>query len=331
MNLFQDLRGGWRARPLASIAGALLALGLSLFISAGLWLLHKTEAEADALLKSWPADQCTLLIRNPLSSEKIRDLEQRLPASHWFSYQIEGSTAWISGTLPHDFFVGRGVSLPPEVIDRGEPAVLLQQANSNELQPGDIFLQHDQAYRIYGVGSFPLPVENIIPRRAKDLHPPTPEAFKINLPASLIRPLVSDLLIKKEIQLVDHQDKQRQARSGFRKLRRNLSGIALASALLVALLLQALYQAEIRERKSEFALRRSLGARPEDIRNQILLETFMGSAIPCLFGTLIFLPLVPFMQLAIAWISILGWILLCASLPALQAAGLHPGDALKGE
>ncbi|MDF3127958.1 ABC transporter permease [Kiritimatiellaeota bacterium B1221] len=331
MNLLQDIRGGWRARPLASFAGASLALGLSLLISTGLWLLQKAKTEADILLKSWPADQCTLLIRRTLSPEQSQNLEQRLPPNHWYSFEIEGSTAWISGTLPPDFFHGRGRSLSPEVIARGEPAVLLQQSPARSLQPGDLFLQNEQAFRIYGIGRYSLPVDSIIPRRAKDLLPPAPQEFKINLPASLIKPLVNDLLQKEGVQLVDHQDKQRQARAGFRKLRRNLSGIALASALLAALLLQALHQSEIRERKSEFALRRSLGARPEDIRNQILLETFTGSAIPSLVGTLLFLPAVPFTHLAMAWCAILGWILLCASLPALQAAHLHPSDALKGE
>ena len=132
MNVLQDIRGGWRARPLTSLAGALLALGLSLLISAGLWLLQKAEVEADALLKSWPADQCTLLIRNPLSLEQIKDLEQRLPATHWFAFQISGPTAWVSGTLPEDFFQGRGVSLPPDVISKGESAVLLQQSATGE-------------------------------------------------------------------------------------------------------------------------------------------------------------------------------------------------------
>ena len=331
MNSLQDVIGGWKARPLNSIASALLAFALSLLIGGGLWMLDQAEAKTDELLKSWPNDQCTLLLRSGTDPALVRNLEARLPADSWMAFEIQNRTAWITGTLPDGFFQGQGSTLTPELIQRGEAVVLLQPSLATEQHPGDLYLDQARAYRIYGIGRFNLPVEKIIPRRARDLQPPRPEQFIIRRPASTIQPLIQDLLQNKDLRLVDHQQKQQQARAGFQKLRRILSGIALATALLVALLLQALYQAEIRERKGEFALRRSLGARPRDIRNQLLLEALLGSAFPILIGFLLFATKLSFATLTQAFLLTLGWILLCATLPAHQAASLSPGEALKGE
>lgn len=331
MTPLQDMIGGWRARPLNSLAAALLALALSLLIGAALTMLRSAEQEAETLLQNWPSDQCTLLLPPDQDTQLLHEISSRLPPGSWMACELEGRTAWVLGTLPRGFFQGQGSALSHDLIRRGEAAVLLQSSAAESWQPEDLYLFEDRAYRIYGIGQFALPAERLIPRRARDLLPPRPDFIKVSLPASRIQPLLRDLLTQPGLQLVDHQEKQQQARSGFMKLRRKLSGIILAAALLAALLQQALSQAEIRERKSEFALRRSLGARPKDLRNQIVLEVLLLSALPGLLGLIPFAFRLPLRTLVSAYALTIGWILLCAMLPALQAARLRPGEALKGE
>ena len=331
MNLLQDVVGGWRARPLLFAAKVLLGFTLSLLICGGRWMLHKADAESQRLLQTWPADQCTLLLPDDPAADLFRDLQARLPPDSWLATRIEGNSVWILGSLPADFFQGRGHSLSPDLIQRCEAVALLAEGVDPALGPGDLLKVDGQAYRIYGVGRFPLPAEAVLPLRARNLQDQQVDQVTVRLPASRLQPLIQDLLIWRDLKLVDHQEKRFQVQAGFRKLRRNLSGLGFAAALGVALLLQALYQAEIRERKSEFALRRSLGARPQDIRNQLLLEALLGTALPVIVGGLLFLPALPHTILLGALTLITLWLLLCALLPAHQAARLNPGDALKGE
>lgn len=331
MNLLGDVIGGWRARPLLFAAKIFLSLGLSLLTGGGLWMLHQADKESQTLLAAWPPDQCSLLLPPNAAADLFQTLRNRLPPERWFAFRIDGTTAWILGHLPPGFFQGNGSTLTPDLIQRGDPVALRSQDARPLRMPGDLLAIDEQAYRIYGVGRFPLPAEQVIPLRARSLQDQQLDQVIVTLPASELRPLIQDLLTWSDLKLVDHQEKLFQARAGFRTLRRNLMGLGLAAALLVALLLQALYQAEIRERKSEFALRRSLGATPNDIRHQILLEALCGSALPVLVGYLLFLPLLPPVSLLTALSATIGWLLLCATLPAHQAARLPPGEALKGE
>lgn len=331
MNLWRDLIGGWKARPLPFAAMLLLCFGLSLLIGGGLLLMEKSRQETKTLLAAWPKDQSTLLLNGSEKAALSLELQNRLPAHQWLGIQQEGDTAWIIGTLPEAFFQGYGHSLSPHQISKGEAVALLSENAHLESRPGELFLNGQQAFRIMGVGSFPLPVQQILPLRAKTLQNPAVDSFLVQLPASELKSSIQDLLTYQSVRLVDHQEKQQLAKAGFEKLQRNLLGITLAVAFVVALLLQALYQAEIRERKSEFALRRSLGATPNDIRNQILLEALIGSAFPTLLGYSFFLLTLPLPILATAIGLTLGWMLLCATLPAVQAARIPPGEALKGE
>jgi hypothetical protein len=127
MNLLQDVVGGWRARPLLFAAKVLLGFTLSLLICGGRWMLHKADAESQRLLQTWPADQCTLLLPDDPAADLFRDLQARLPPDSWLATRIEGNSVWILGSLPADFFQGRGHSLSPDLIQRGEAVALLAE------------------------------------------------------------------------------------------------------------------------------------------------------------------------------------------------------------
>lgn len=331
MNLFRDALGGWKARPLPFVASLLLCFVLSVLIGGGLLILEKSKRATESLLAAWPKDQCTLLVRSADPGKLTRELEKRLPPHHWLGIRIQNQTAWVTGTLPESFFQGQGHALSPKQIKEGDSVILLNQNLGETKGPGDIFIAEDQAFRIMGIGAFPLQAERVAPLRAKRLQETAVDSFLIQQPASELRPLVQDLLRWKDIQLIDHQEKQQQAKQGFQRLRRNFVGITLAVGLMVAILLQALYQSEIRERKSEFALRRSLGATPANIRNQILFEALIANALPAFVGYLFFIALLPALTLVLAFGFTLLWMLLCATLPAIQAASIPPGEALKGE
>ncbi|WFB34330.1 ABC transporter permease [Kiritimatiellota bacterium B12222] len=331
MNPLTDILNGWKARPLPVASLMMLCLMLSLLTGSELWMLEKASSEADTLLQAWPQDASTLLLPAQPNPEKLIELTQRLPAGSWYGLRINASTAWVTGTLPPDFFTGQGNGFSPQDLHAGEMAVYLSAYAYPQQIPGGLFPFENQAFRIYGVGQFPLSVDKVIPLRSQTASIAELQQLKIALPASTVEPLIKEFLQWQNIQLIDHREKQQLAQAGFQKLKRILTGITIAVALLIAVLLQALYQAELRERKTEFALRRALGATPQNIRNQILGEALLGSVLPCLLGYLFFLPLVPLAPLLSAMILAPAWILFCATLPAMQAAKLIPSEALKGE
>lgn len=331
MSLREDVIGGWRTRPLLFAAKAALALGLSLLVCGGTHMLRRADRQTRHLLDAWPPDQCTLLLPTDPASDLFSLLHPRLPPHQWLALRLEGSSAWVLGSLPPGFFQGQGISLSPDLIQRGEPVALLAEGARPGLRPGDLLHIDGQAYRIFGVGRFPLPAQQVLPLRARSLTDQRVDRIHVSLPASLVQPLIQDLLDWSDLKLVDHQEKLLEVRRGFRLLRRNLLGLASAAAVGAALLLQALYQSEIRERKSEFALRRALGARPSDIRHLLLMEAFCGAILPVALGCLLFLPLLPPVTLLGIISLITLWLCICAALPAHQAAQLNPGDALKGE
>lgn len=331
MILLRDILIGWRVRPLQTLALAGLSLAVSALIGLGLHILDRAARETDHLLSAWPPDQCTLTLTPPVDAHRVQTLLRRFPEGDWMAYKTDGDTAWVDGRIPAGYFQGEGISLPPDLLQRGEPVALAASGTDPEHRPGGRLHHRGQAYRILGVGRLGLPVSYILPARSQSPEQVRPDHLLIQRPATAIRSRVRDLEQAGHVTLTDHQAKRQDARAGFRRVKRSLAALAAVTGLLVAVLLQSLFQSEIRERKSEFALRRSLGARPADIRNQILLESLLGSALPVLAGLGVFLLYLNPLHVLVTLLLTTGWILLCATLPALQAARIPPGEALKGE
>ncbi len=331
MIILRDILIGWRARPLQTLALAGLSLAVSALIGLGLHILDRTARETDQLLSAWPADQSTLLLTPPVDPQLYLTLLRRLPEGEWMAYKMDSDTAWVEGKLPERAFQGSGSTLPPDLIQRGEPVALVSSTSNPEARPGEILQHRGQAFRILGVGTLGLSVSRMIPVRSQPGGRVQPDHLLIQQPATEVEKRIQDLEQADRLTLLDHSAKRVEAAAGFQRVKRSLAALTAVVGLLVAVLLQSFYQSEIRERKSEFALRRSLGARPADIRNQILLEALLGSTCPVLLGLGVFLlylnPLLVLLTLCLT----VGWILLCATLPALQAARIPPGEALKGE
>lgn len=331
MILLRDILIGWRARPLQTLALAALSLAVSALIGLGLHILDRAARETDQLLSAWPADQSTILLSTPVDPNAYLTLLRRLPEGGWMAYKLDSDTAWVDGSIPDRFFQGIGSTLPPDLIQRGEPVALVASASHPDARPGELLQHRGQAFRILGVGDPGLPVSRILPVRSQPGGQVRPDHLLLQLPAAQVENRIRDLEQADRLTLIDHSAKRQEAAAGFQRVKRSLAALAAVVALLVAVLLQSLYQSEIRERKSEFALRRSLGARPADIRNQILLEALLGSACPVLLGLGIFFLYLNPLHVLLTLALTVGWILLCAGLPALQAARIPPGGALKGE
>ncbi|MEX2607165.1 MAG: ABC transporter permease [Kiritimatiellia bacterium] len=331
MIALRDILIGWRSRPLQTLALAGLSLAVSALIGLGLHILDRTARETDDLLSAWPADQSTLLLSAPVDAHLYLTLLRRLPEGEWLAYKLDSDTAWVEGRIPFSLFQGSGISLPPDLIQRGEPVALVTSTAHPDARPGGLLQHRGQAFRILGVGTLSLPVSRILPVRSQPGRQVQPDHLLIQLPAAEVKKRIQDLEQRDRLTLMDHSAKRTEASAGFQRVKRSLAALTAVVALLVAVLLQSFYQSEIRERKSEFALRRSLGARPADIRNQILLEALLGSACPVVLGLGLFLVYLNPLHILLTLCLTVGWILLCATLPALQAARIPPGEALKGE
>jgi hypothetical protein len=324
--VWQDLRSGLRARPAASLA--LAAVGLSVGVLSalanGMWVEAKLESQR--LLAAWPPDRSTVLIPESVGQHETAMLLNRLPDGSWWAWHREENILWVSGTLPPELTPTEGVPLQPDLIARGTPAGLVSSDSS--WTTGETASLQGIGFEVLGKTDLPGGASALLPAVLSFQQNPGPLQMEIRAPLRDILPVLADLPFFSELSLTDHQQKRTEARKGFRRLTLQLLTAAGAAALLTALILQSLIRLELRERRFEFALRRSLGAMPSDIRHQILTETVFITGLPSLLGVL----LVVFFSSAPGWLPALvvpGWFVLCALPPAIHAASLPPHEALK--
>lgn len=322
----RDVTLGWRARPVSSLALAAVGACVGLLVAGGFRMWHRADSESRSLLAAWPADRTTLQPTAPLHPEEVSQLCSRLPPGEWWAEHLEQEILWVSGALPPELDPEEGTPLTPDVLHRGTAAALVSPDQGWSVE--ETGLHRDVVFRVWGIRPLPHSAELLLPWASRSSEPIPPDSLEIRLPANRVQPLIQDLPFASELSLLDHQQQRANARAGFFRLTRNLMLLGLAAALLTALILQALIRFELQERRTEFALRRSLGATPGTIRNQVLTETFATAGIPSIVGAALLLPLLPRSGV---WLLLMlpGWFLLCALPPALRAARLPPHEALK--
>jgi ABC-type antimicrobial peptide transport system permease subunit len=169
----------------------------------------------------------------------------------------------------------------------------------------------------------------LLPARAFD--GPMPDTWRVSLPAAkleslLLAPEWEDIALT----LTDHDLRRSEIRSAFDRLRLSLQALGTVIALLTALVIHSLLSADVRERRSEIGLRRSLGARPRDIRNLFLGEAAALGVPAAILGLFPWLVLLPPDRVFSAFALLVLWILGNAAVPALRAAALPPSEALRG-
>lgn len=121
-----------------------------------------------------------------------------------------------------------------------------------------------------------------------------------------------------------------------------LGGIAAISLIVGGIGIMNIMLVSVTERTREIGLRKALGAKPKDIRNQFLIEAVtlsgLGGLIGIIFGVLVAFLITPLIQTAITWWSIalsFGFSMLVGIVfgvaPALRASRLNPIQALRYE
>jgi len=121
-----------------------------------------------------------------------------------------------------------------------------------------------------------------------------------------------------------------------------LGGIAAISLLVGGIGIMNIMLVSVTERTREIGLRKALGARPQDIRNQFLIEALtlsgLGGIIGIVLGILISLAITPVIQTTVTWWSIalsFGFSMFVGIVfgvaPALRASKLNPIQALRYE
>jgi|GEM_PF-1698308 len=329
MSLATDIANNWRARPLRAATLATLCLMTGLLAGAGVWTYQRAARETASLRAAWPPDRVTLAFTTPPTRALYLELTRRLPPGSWTGFGVRGSTGWVDGTLAPLFFQGVGSALPPDAIARGERFALVSNQAPPDQRPGALLRQQGTMYRILGRGTFSQPVEHLLPAASAGPAHRKITQLEVRRAARDIQPLLRDLPDGDRVALVDHLMKRAEAGAGFRRLQAMLAAAVLVSALLTALVIRALLQAEVRERETEFALRRALGARPDQIRNLVLAEVGVTGALPLALALLPYLAVIqPPPVLATIGAGV-GWILICTLLPATRAAALSPASALK--
>lgn len=323
MNALRDVWRGWRATPLRSATLALLCLAGGALLAAGLLTARRAEAETRDLQAAWPEDHSTLRFTPPPTERTYRELTDRLDAwipSGWMAHRIEHGVAWVDGALE---------GLQRDWVRGGHRVALLSERSDPDLRPGGRLNLDGRAYRVLGRDAIPLPVDAAAPFRSRPGNPPLPDTFLLRRPAREVTARLGDLPAGGDATLVDHARKRDEAARGFHRLRLRLLAAGGVTALLAALLILSLLQSDVRDRTTEFALRRALGAAPADIRNLVLFETLCTCVAPAALGLLPFLPALGPRPALAALATLSAWILLCALLPASHAAAISPATALK--
>jgi hypothetical protein len=277
-------------------------------------------------MEAWPADRTTIQVPDSLEDGQTAQLLNRLPPGQWWSWVKEDTILWVRGTLPPELTPVEGMPLQPDLIAGGHPAALAER--SSDWKTGGIGSRNDTGFRVMGKTELPEGAELLLPAALRFQTEPTPDHLEVMMSGSMLTPFLRDLDFFPDLRLLDHQQKRQQARAGFRRLTLRLLALGLTATVLTALILQTLIRLELKERRFEFALRRSLGATPANIRHQILAEILVLIGVPSLLGV-IMIPPTSMAAGIILGLLLPGWLLLCALPPANHAASLPPHDALK--
>ena len=326
MNDWQDIKSGFIARPASTLALAAIGIIVGLFASIGTRIWHQADQESKRLLSAWPPDRTSIELPTRLDQDERALFLQRLPPGTWWAWTQEDEILWAQGSLPQEYRPVEGVPLQPDLMTAGVAVGLVSTTSSWSLH--EIVDVQGVGFQVLGKVGLPESVRVILPHTIQTSPTRNPLQVEVRLEAADIVSRIRDLPFFEDLSLVDHRQARKEARKGFRRLSIQLTLLAGVAALLTAIILQSLIRLELRERRFEFALRRSLGAQPSDIRIQILTEIGLSTGLPSLLGILFFLPALPPAGWSLALI-VPGWFLLCALPPAHHAASLPPHQALK--
>ncbi len=324
------------SRPLRNVPLRSLTLFLSCFAAAlllgvALRFMQSATRNTRDLLQAWPEATCTLHFATPPHPSDLQRILNILPPASAFGHRMDKRVALVDGFPAPDHFQGRGSGFSAEDLADGTRVALLSipYAQNQALLPGDTFVHKEQVFRVLGVGHLIPDADVLLPARAFD--GPMPDTWRVSLPAAkleslLLAPEWEDIALT----LTDHDLRRSEIRSAFDRLRLSLQALGTVIALLTALVIHSLLSADVRERRSEIGLRRSLGARPRDIRNLFLGEAAALGVPAAILGLFPWLVLLPPDRVFSAFALLVLWILGNAAVPALRAAALPPSEALRG-
>jgi hypothetical protein len=301
-------------------------LGASLLLGYGLRTMHKAEQQARKLSALWPAEQTTVHFTSPLSWQDYQLWIRRLPQGQWIAYRIEGDLAVIDGTFTDAFPESVRSPVFLDLLQQGQRIALVDPDHLTDRPSIDI---RQQTYRVHPAPLAFLPAQTAIHLRSLGPEAALPDHFRIRLPATAVKQLLLHSPYADEVTVIDHNQRRAEAMSELHHLRRLFQGLTCAVAILVSLILMSSWTSEFAERKTEFALRRTLGATPRHLQIQVITESLATCAPALIIGLLAFLNRIPFSTLLTAFAGCLLVIFISCGIPAHRASRKPPAEILK--